>query len=160
MKYTAWCVFPLALNTNQQHDLPNEVHCFTFELIHFIKVIQSYAMQRVLHCTGADMRRELDSACELDEYVSIHNKYCYTMEEYCLLTQEFTVCLRAIRHALTEGVKFARERQREQVDFEKLEQIMGEVRKCIRFVTTLVKKRNQAANVPQPHFDWLETVLG
>ena len=159
IKYTAWCVLPLVVQSNLQHPLSNQVHCFRYELINFIKVIQAYTMQRVLHCTGADMRRELDKALELDEYVQIHKKYCNIMEEYCLLTPEYSSCLGAIRHALSKGIKFRRVLDAEELDNVALEQIMRDVRKCIEFVTNLVKKRNQVASVPQPHFDWLETSL-
>ena len=152
-------MLPLVVQSNLQFPLSNQVHCFRYELINFIKVIQAYTMQRVLHCTGADMRRELDKALELDEYVQIHKKYCHIMEEYCLLTPEYSSCLGAIRHALSKGIKFRRALDSEKLDSAAIEQIMRDVRKCIEFVTNLVKKRNQVASVPQPHFDWLETSL-
>ena len=159
IKYTAWCVLPLVVQSNLKFPLSTEVHCFKYELIHFIKIIQAYTMQRVLHCTGADMRSELDKALELDEYVQIHKKYCHIMEEYCLLTPEYSSCLGAIRHALSKGIKFRRLLDNDELDTAALAQIMRDVRKCIEFVTNLVKKRNQVASVPQPHFDWLETSL-
>ena len=173
IKYTAWCVLPLAFQSFQQTPLPTRIHCFKYELINFVKVIQTYTMQRVLHCTGVDMKHELDGAVELDEYVEIHKKYCHIMEEYCLLTHEFSFCLSGIRHALNSGVMFARALMGDgagggvgddgdvgkEVDLGKLEHIMVEVRKCIDFVKNLVRKRNQVASVRQPHFDWLETSL-
>ncbi|KAL5265728.1 hypothetical protein ACHWQZ_G006440 [Mnemiopsis leidyi] len=159
IKYTAWCVLPLVVQSNLKFPLSTEVHCFKYELINFIKIIQTYTMQRVLHCTGADMRSELDKALELDQYVQIHKKYCHIMEEYCLLTPEYSSCLGAIRHALSKGIKFRRLLDNDELDTAALAQIMRDVRKCIEFVTNLVKKRNQVASVPQPHFDWLETSL-
>ena len=159
IKYTAWSVLPLALQSYQHSPLPTRVHCFKYELINFVKVIQTYALQRVLHCTGVDMRRELDGARELDEYVSIHRKYCHIMEEYCLLTPEFSFCLGGIRHALNSGVMFARALEDPNPDMGKLEHIMAEVTRCVDFVKNLVKKRNQVSSVRQPHFDWLETSL-
>ena len=81
------------------------------------------------------------------------------MEEYCLLTPEYSTCLGAIRHALSKGIKFRRLLDNDELDTAALMQIMRDVRKCIEFITNLVKKRNQFASVSQPHFNWLETSL-
>ena len=160
INYAAWCVQPLSLMSFQNAPVSTAVHCFQHHLANFIRLLQAYTMQRVLHCTGAEMRRELDKAHELDHYAEVHKKYCLQMEEYCLLTGEFRTMLGAIRHALNEAVKFRKLWDLGEVGGDRVGKIMLEVNKCIAFVTNLVKKRNQVSNFPQPHFDWLETALG
>ena len=47
INFAEWCVAPLCLNSFNTIPRNNELHWFSFHLLHFIQTIKTYALQRV-----------------------------------------------------------------------------------------------------------------